>query len=266
MRILEMSDLHLEFNSDIRVVNDTKSNVLVLAGDIFVADYFTKTEASPKFAAAKNAKDFFHIACQEFDHVIYVLGNHEHYFGTLKLTVDILKNALPYSNLHILDNQYIDIEGFRFLGSTMWTDCRQNNPVTKMVLSGYLNDFKLIKYKKIPYEKFTPDSSIIEHTIAKQFISDNLSDSLRNIVITHHGPSWLSIDRRYDTPQDFHGNGGYVSGLEEFILDRNIELWFHGHIHNNKDYLIGDTRIICNPHGYRTENLTDFLPNNIIDL
>lgn len=266
MRILEMSDLHLEFNHDIRVINDTKSDVLILAGDIFVADYFTKTEASPKFLVADNARDFFWTACREFDHVIYIMGNHEHYFGCIKQTKEILRNAVPFGNLHILDNEYVDIDGFRFLGSTLWTDCRNGNPITTMMLSGYLNDFKLIKYTKQPYVKFTPELSIREHLVAKQFIDSSLSDSLRNIVVTHHGPSWLSIDKRYDTPQDFHGNGGYVSGMEDFILDRNIELWFHGHIHNNKDYMIGNTRVICNPHGYRNENLVDFLPSNVIDL
>lgn len=265
MRILEMSDLHLEFNN-VMVENSMSADVLILAGDIFVADYFTKTEASPKYYRAKDVVEFFWKACQEFEHVLYVIGNHEHYHGCIKDTANTLRKALPFPNLHILDNKYLDIGGFRFIGSTLWTDCRNSNPLTKRVLSGYLNDFKLIKYTKVPYRKFIPDNSVTEHIIAKQFISDSLSDTLRNIVITHHGPSWLSIDDRYNTPQDFHGNGGYVSGLEEFILDRNIELWFHGHIHNNKDYMIGDTRVICNPHGYRLENLKDFKPYEVIEL
>lgn len=47
-------------------------------------------------------------------------------------------------------------------------------------------------------------------------------------------------------------NGAYASKLEEFILDRpQIKLWTHGHTHNEWDYMIGDTRIFCNPRGYK---------------
>ena len=28
------------------------------------------------------------------------------------------------------------------------------------------------------------------------------------------------------------------------------KLWIHGHMHNRSDYMIGDTRIVCNPRGY----------------
>ena len=46
-------------------------------------------------------------------------------------------------------------------------------------------------------------------------------------------------------------NGAYSSDLSEFILDRpQIKLWTHGHTHDPYDYMIGSTRIVCNPRGY----------------
>jgi hypothetical protein len=46
-------------------------------------------------------------------------------------------------------------------------------------------------------------------------------------------------------------NGGYCSNLEEFILDHpQIRLWTHGHMHDPSDYMIGETRVVCNPRGY----------------
>ena len=46
-------------------------------------------------------------------------------------------------------------------------------------------------------------------------------------------------------------NGGYSSDLSEFILDNpQIKLWTHGHTHEDFDYMIGSTRIVCNPRGY----------------
>jgi hypothetical protein len=29
-----------------------------------------------------------------------------------------------------------------------------------------------------------------------------------------------------------------------------IKLWTHGHTHHKFDYMIGETRIVCNPRGY----------------
>jgi hypothetical protein len=46
-------------------------------------------------------------------------------------------------------------------------------------------------------------------------------------------------------------NGAYSSDLSEYILDHpQIKLWTHGHTHEDFDYLIGSTRIVCNPRGY----------------
>ncbi|MGD5643834.1 hypothetical protein QUT23_22580, partial [Xanthomonas citri pv. citri] len=28
------------------------------------------------------------------------------------------------------------------------------------------------------------------------------------------------------------------------------ELWLHGHVHANRDYVAGDTRVVANPRGY----------------
>jgi hypothetical protein len=46
-------------------------------------------------------------------------------------------------------------------------------------------------------------------------------------------------------------NGAYNSRLEDFILARpGIKLWTHGHTHEDFDYMIGSTRVVCNPRGY----------------
>jgi len=46
-------------------------------------------------------------------------------------------------------------------------------------------------------------------------------------------------------------NGAYSSDLSEFILDRpQIKVWTHGHTHDTFDYMVGTTRVLCNPRGY----------------
>jgi hypothetical protein len=69
------------------------------------------------------------------------------------------------------------------------------------------------------------------------------------VVVTHHAPTTLSIAEwfKHDTLM----NGAFASDLTDFILDRpQIKLWTHGHMHNVSDYMIGDTRVVCNPRGY----------------
>jgi hypothetical protein len=40
----------------------------------------------------------------------------------------------------------------------------------------------------------------------------------------------------------------FASNMENLILEIQPRLWIHGH--DNYDYQIGKTRIICNPRGY----------------
>ena len=39
----------------------------------------------------------------------------------------------------------------------------------------------------------------------------------------------------------------------EFLMGKPV-LWVHGHVHRKADYMIGSTRVICNPKGYPGEN------------
>ena len=42
-----------------------------------------------------------------------------------------------------------------------------------------------------------------------------------------------------------------INDLSDFILDNpNISFWNHGHTHFPFDYMIGETRVLCNPRGY----------------
>jgi hypothetical protein len=69
------------------------------------------------------------------------------------------------------------------------------------------------------------------------------------VVVGHHAPSKLSTKPKYQN--DTMMNGAYSSDLSEFILDRPmIKVWTHGHTHDKFDYMIGSTRIVCNPRGY----------------
>ncbi len=54
--------------------------------------------------------------------VLYVAGNHEHYDERIGLLHERLREAAAGSNVHILENETFELNGYRFFGATLWTD------------------------------------------------------------------------------------------------------------------------------------------------
>jgi hypothetical protein len=99
--------------------------------------------------------------------------------------------------------------------------------------------------------KFQPEDAAAEHALTKGYIQQIIEGKpdQKFVVVGHHAPSRLSTHPKY--AHDTVMNGGYSSSLDEYILDHpQIKLWTHGHTHEDFDYMIGNTRIVCNPRGY----------------
>ena len=43
-------------------------------------------------------------------------------------------------------------------------------------------------------------------------------------------------------------------------------MWIHGHTHQGSDYLLGKTRVVCNPRGYPGQNDHGFDPGKILEI
>jgi len=269
MKIQLASDLHLEF-ADVFIKNESNADVLILSGDILVADDLRNQPASlawealPEegFGRAKRAmryRDFFQRISFQFKHVIYVMGNHEHYHGKFDRSADIIRETLGYlniHNIHLLDRDTKLIDDVHFIGGTMWTDCNKGDALTLYHLEQCMNDFRVIRVASENFKKFLPARTVMEHNKTRDYFKSvigNLPEDAKVIICSHHAPSHLSIHEIYK--HDTLMNGGYSTDMSEFILDRpRIKVWTHGHMHNNFDYKIGDTRVVCNPHGYPGEN------------
>jgi hypothetical protein len=91
------------------------------------------------------------------------------------------------------------------------------------------------------------------HNVTRQFIWDQLGqaqDLSKCVVVTHHGPTHMSIEPQYaGSPL----NPCYVSNWGDRIAYGGPKYWFHGHTHSPRDYMCGETRVICNPYGYPGE-------------
>jgi hypothetical protein len=129
-----------------------------------------------------------------------------------------------------------------------------------------MNDFRVIQNSAVPVHfrtqegefktrvaKFSPEDAVTEHVKMKEYIqvvTDMLGKNPNKyVVVGHHAPSRQSTHEMY--AHDTIMNGGYSSDMDEFIEDRpQIKLWTHGHTHHVFDYMIGETRVVCNPRGY----------------
>ena len=239
MRVNLISDLHLEFG-DLELPG---GDVLILGGDIVEA----------KNLKQSNYVRFFNEECSKYREVIYVMGNHEHYGFKFDNTYQQLADNLP-SNVHLLENETYELDGVVFIGATLWTDLNKGDPITSYTLKSAMNDYRVITkhYKdKNIYHKLTPEVTREEHMKTKRFISSAVAEAAdkKIVVVTHHSPSTQSIKPRYQG--DYHMNGGFSSAMEDFIIERpQIKVWTHGHMHDTFDYMVGETRVMCNPRGY----------------
>ena len=266
MKVAVCSDLHLEF-APISLENKDNADVLILSGDICVVkDLREKDDAEfDRFDRNKELHQFFQECCERFPNVIYIMGNHEHYHGDFAKSYDTLRSRLGYlHNLHILEKEFVEINGVCFAAGTLWTDMNKEDPITLNHIKGYMNDYRIIQDSSewVSFRdadgnfhtrnaKFSPEKSVVEHKAMMQFIKDSIESrpDMPWVVVGHHAPSRLSTKPRYQ--KDVIVNGAYSSDLSEFILDHpQIKLWTHGHTHDTFDYMIGSTRILCNPRGY----------------
>lgn len=261
MKIAVCSDLHLEFGQ-IELKNTEGADVLVLSGDILCAEDLARHPGdrgpyapieSHRYINSSVYRDFFDNVNYEFPNVVYVAGNHEFYHCKWKKTLDVLRETMEnYTNIHFLENDTLKVDDVTFIGCTLWTDMNNGDPLTLHAVRDMMNDFRLIINDEAGYTKLRPAHVMGRHARSKQYIEKVVEGKHdeKFVVCTHHAPSFQSIPYYYIN--DTLMNGAYASKLEEFILDRpQIKLWTHGHTHNEWDYMIGDTRIFCNPRGYK---------------
>jgi hypothetical protein len=264
MKLYVTSDLHLEFG-DLTLENRDDVDVLILSGDICVARDIGRPDPNNfmEDARSNRIRDFFQRVSAEFPHTVYVMGNHEHYHGDFSESADIIRSMLldhHIHNVYLLEKETKIINDYWFIGGTLWTDMNRGDPMTLHAAGTMMNDFRGVRNKAKGKAggiwKFIPEDTVHDHREMKQYITTVIENRHaqgiqdRNIVVVgHHAPSSASVHPKYQ--HDAIMNGCYRSSLDEFILDRpEIVLWTHGHTHEDFDYMIGTTRVMCNPRGY----------------
>ena len=284
MKIKVVSDLHLEF-SDININNNEGCDVLILSGDIMVAqdlhdhpemDYgmysnVNLADLGRRQQTALRFRDFLKRCSFQFSHVVYVAGNHEFYHGKWNQTIDTLRiECAKFPNIYFLERDTVTINDVLFVGGTLWTDCNNNDPLTMHGLRDMMNDFRIVRVEDAGYRALKPADIVARHKKTLGYIKLVLDENRDKtcVVVGHHTPSFQSCHEQYAHDQIL--NGGYHSELSEFILDHTqIKLWTHGHTHHCFDYTIGSTRVVCNPRGYHNGGYgeeTGWSPEKVVEI
>jgi len=248
VKVQVISDIHLEFG--MRDFDFSDCDLLVLAGDIHVGtkgfDWILET-----------IKD---------KPVIYVLGNHEYYKNSYPKLLVKLKDLSSGTNIHILENESIELEDITFHCMTLWTDF---NLFGKPEIAAYesqtrMNDYKVI-LRDPSYSKMRSIDTLALHNESIKWLKDSLqaSKTAKNVVVSHHAPSNKSIEEKYSNDLL---SAAFASNLDDIILEHQPDYWFHGHVHEAFDYTIGKTRVICNSCGYPFENPERYIEKLIIEM
>ena len=263
MKLYVTSDIHLEFG-DCIIENKDNVDVLILSGDIMIAqDMHDHPEESlqagvqtqslgARQAQAVRFRNFLRRCSDNFPHVIYVAGNHEFYHGKWPIGIEYLREeCAKFPNVYFMENDSRTIGDHTFIGCTLWTDMNRGDPITLHHITGLMNDYKIIRNSDHDFRRLTPEDVAQQHHTSMGYIRTVIEGKFdqKFVIVGHMSPSKQSTHPRY--AKDTLMNGGYSSDLDDFILDHpQIKLWTHGHTHEDFDYMVGSTRIVCNPRGY----------------
>ena len=146
----------------------------------------------------------------------------------------------------------------------LWTGDGQNGGQYSKDATGALINVGY-KSKEEP-ARWTPEDSATDHSKMLDYIDHVTREPGSYVVVGHHAPSSLSTAEQYR--HDTLMNGAFRSELHDFIEQRpQIRLVCHGHMHNNSNYWIGETRIVCNPRGYAGhESIADWFKLQYIEV
>lgn len=242
MKIRPYSDLHLDCRANrVAFPPAQPDEVIVLAGDIMEGLGGIEW-AGLTFSGARA--------------VLYVLGNNE-FYGCASRS-GFRRKAIDYAracNVVLLDDNSVDINGVRFIGSTLWTNyalfgdskvqeamdqCAANMVAHQRIMSG-------------AGRLFTPGEALSQHCISRVYLERSLRITnglgIPSVVISHHGPHKKSV------PASFAKDAltpGFVSHMPELV--GRASMWVHGHTHTKFDYMADGCRVICNPVGRSDES------------
>lgn len=166
--------------------------------------------------------------------VIYVLGNHDVWFGKIAAFEDLLKDfqmAIGW-RFEILRRSTSFLGRRRILGCTMyWATTAQ----------------RTMDYNVVPdLHPWATDQGAADEAWLRAEVRPG------DVVVTHLLPSMRCEDPRYAGRPS---NAYFVRPMDDLIETAKPAVWCFGHTHCGVDRLAGDTHLLANPLGRADEGL-----------
>jgi len=262
MKFKLLSDIHLEFYDRKRYgvaeqpvwmpteTDEDKNTILLLAGDIHVGG---------------QAKMWLELMCERYHDVVYILGNHEFYHNEWFNVKNKWATEKMPDNFTFLDDDVVTFGHIRVIGGTLWTQVTDPH----MIWQGpkRMTDYQVVtvmEHGKL--RRLNVQDTNRAHFETINFIREELQKPWngKTIVMTHHLPHPMCVQKQWEG-SDL--NAFFMTDLDHIIRNFDIDLWVHGHTHDNVDVEVHNTRILCNPMGYHGVCLNqDFKEDLIIDV
>lgn len=261
MKIAIVSDLHWE-SEQISPLDTTDFDVLVVAGDALGGhDQRDPIEVLGQWVSDKP--------------IVFVPGNHEFECRDIRSAVARLKSsaACNFPHIRVLYNDVLEMEGVRFLGSTLWTDfCLKGKQYAYELSKTIEQNMPDFKYKRPDGLRLKVKEVEQENAIAVKFLQQHLKTphSGPTVVVSHFAPHKNSVHPKYaNSPL----NPWFANDLPEELIAQ-AQLWIHGHTHTSFDYPIAfqgqQCRVVCNPSGFHQtfslKGQNDFVKQQLLSL
>jgi predicted phosphodiesterase len=237
VKLVVVSDLHLEFGEPWDPPPEDAGDVLVLAGDIQVLK--------------NNYDDLDDIFLAWKKPIVYVLGNHEYY---VKHPMDHVSNRLAawitnnHPHVRLLQDESCVIDGVCFFGGTMWTDFNRASAQAIAEAQTGMADYRMILNPDDTW--FQPADSIALHDVFVAKLSEWLLEWFEGgprVIVTHHAPC-------KNPNTQYHGSPIWPAfnsvDMGEVIKEYAIEAWIYGHTHECDDRIVSGTHVVSNQRGY----------------
>lgn len=251
MKVQIASDLHLEHieddvkDIDFRDLIIPTGDILVLAGDI-------GTYKCPLL------QPFLHWCSMNFQHVLWVPGNHE-YYNTKGMTMTDLDRLYEnvcrhFPNIQYLNNQTALIDNVTFIGTTLWSHIPEINA---SVVMEKLSDYRYICTKPGTRLCVSDVNELYKNNV--EYLCEQIEQAKikghNPIVVSHHAPAMKGTSLpMYELSKT---NCAFASDI---VFPSDIackpRLWIYGHTHYNarhKPHPNGYD-LISNQYGYEGDH------------
>lgn len=267
VKIQLLSDLHLEVHPHFEAQPAAGADLLVLAGDVGSYQQGSRLVDSDFGLARFSPRHGWPTP------VLFVPGNHEYDNLDFDAAHARLRQACDRLGITWLERESLVLQGVRFVGTTLWSDFDALAPpdgdLTKVLRARAkafrAADFYLQKTGATRGgEPFLAEGWREQALVCHQWLRQALAEPFAGatVVVTHFAPSMRSADPRYGvTP----GTAGFCNSLDDLLP--LAQLWFHGHLHCQQDYVEAGCRVVANTLGYAVKGeQAGFRPQLLVEV